>query len=164
MASINTARPDAGTPRATNDTGPPAGVPLRAAATVAPPVAAAPPAAGLAPAHFRAGRSEADRAADLLAYAIAAERNLPPTPDGIERARQEADAALSDHSIRYLHNNVEQIRQEAVAAHLGRLRPPPGFARLVAANFVALAAAGGLVAWAWTRPEVRTAFAGLLGN
>jgi hypothetical protein len=127
-----------------------------------PPSPAAP--AGPALAHFRAGRSETDRTADLLAYAIAAERGLPPTPEGIERARQEADAALSDHSIRYLHNNIEQVRQEAVAAHLGRLRPPPGFARLVAANLVALAAAGGLAAWAWTRPEVRTAVAGLLGN
>ena len=159
MASINTARPDAGTPRAATDTGPPpSGAP-----TGAPAAAAAAP-VGPSLASFRAGRSEVDRTADLLAYAVAAERGLPPTPEGIERARREADAALSDHSIRYLHNNVEQIRQEAVAAHLGRLRPPPGFARLVAANLVALAMAGGLAAWLWTRPEVLTAFAGLLGN
>lgn len=157
MASINTARPDAGTPRAINDPGPPADAPAAALRAAVPP-------AGPSLASFRAGRSETERVPDLLAFAIATERGLPPTPDGIERARREADAALGDHSIRYLHNNVEQIRQEAVAAHLGRLRPPPGFARLVAANLVALALAGGLAAVAWTRPEVRTALAGLLGS
>ena len=158
VASINTPRPDAGTPRATDDIGPPADAPpaavLRAAAQ----------SAGPALASFRAGRSEAERIPDLLAFAIATERGFPPTSDGIERARREADAALGDHSIRYLHNTVEQIRQEAVAAHLGRPRPPPGFARLVAANVVALALAGGLAFWASTRPEVRTALAGLLGS
>jgi hypothetical protein len=157
VASINTARPDAGTPRAINDPGPPADAPAAALRAAVPP-------AGPSLASFRAGRSETERTADLMAFAIATERNLPPTPDGVERARQEADAALGDHSIRYLHNSVEQIRQEAVAAHLGRLRPPPGFARLVAANLVALALAGGLAAVAWTRPEVRTALAGLLGS
>jgi hypothetical protein len=163
VASINSARPDAGTPRATNDAGAPA-ADAPAAALRAAPAPVPPPAGGAALASFRAGRSEAERTADLLAFAIAAERELPATPDGIERARREADAALGDHSIRYLHNTVEQIRQEAVAAHLGRLRQPPGFARLVAANLVALALAGGAAALAWTRPEVRTALAGLLGS
>ncbi len=156
MARIDTVRTDSGTPRATNDIGSPAGAPAGVPTAVPP--------SGPALAAFRAGRSGAERTTDLLAFAIAMEKGLPPTPDGVERARQEADAALGDHSIRYLHNNVEQIRQEAVAAHLGRLRPSPGFLRLVAANLVALAVAGGLAAWLWTRPEVRTALAGLLGN
>ncbi len=156
MARIDTVRTDAGTPRTTNEIGSPAGAPAGVPTAVPP--------NGPALAAFRAGRSGAERTTDLLAFAIATEKGLPPTPDGVERARQEADAALGDHSIRYLHNHVEQIRQEAVAAHLGRLRPPPGFLRLVAANLVALAVAGGLAAWLWTRPEVRTALAGLLGN
>jgi hypothetical protein len=114
---------------------------------------------------FRAGRSEAERTADLLAFAIATERGLAQTPDAVERARREADAALGDYSLRYLHNTVEQIRQEAVATHLGRLRRPPGFPRLVLANLVALAAAaGGVVAWLYTRPDLRAAFAGLIGG
>ncbi|MBD0274048.1 MAG: hypothetical protein ICV73_19235 [Acetobacteraceae bacterium] len=122
------------------------------------------PAGPVALADFRAGRSDAERTADLLAFAIATERALPPTPDAVDRARREADAALGDYSVRYLHNTVEQIRQEAVAAHLGRLRPPPGLPKLVAANLVALAIAGAAAAWLYTRPEVRAALAGLLGG
>jgi hypothetical protein len=160
MATIDTLRPDAGAPRTMDDTGPAAGAAPVAAlggGTVVPP--AAPDLAA-----FRAERSEADRTADLLAFAIATERGLGAAPDAVERARREADAALGDYSLRYLHNNIERIRQEAVAEHLGRLRPPPGFPRLVAANLVALAVAGAAAGWLWTRPEVRTAFAGLLGG
>ena len=155
MASIDTTRSDAEASRAINDTSLPAGAPL---------AAAVPLPAGPALAAFRTGRSEVDRTADLLAFAIATERGLASTPDAVERARQEADAALGAYSIRYLHNHVEQIRQEAVATHLGQLRPPPGFLRLVVANLVALALAGGAAAWLWTRPEVRAALSGLLGN
>lgn len=122
---------------------------------------AAPP-AGAALAAFRAGRSEAERTADLLAFAIATERGLAPTPETVELARREADSALGDYSLRHVHNSVEQIRQEAVAEHLGRLRSPPGFARLVAANLVALAIVGGLAAWLSTRPDMMTALSGLL--
>ena len=153
MVRIDTVRSDAGAPRAINDTGPAVGATAAAAPPAATPLAV-----------FRAGRSETDRTADLLAFAIATERGLAPTPDAVERARREADAALGDYSVRYLHNNVEQIRQEAVAAHLGRLRPPPGFPKLVTANLVALALAAALGAWLWTRPEVRDALAGLLGS
>lgn len=122
------------------------------------------PAPGVALAAFRAGRSEAERTTDLLAFAIATERGLASTPDAVERARREADAALGEYSLRYVHNNVEQIRQEAVAAHLGRFRPPPGFPRLVAANFVSLVAAAALAAWLWTRADVRAALSGLVGG
>lgn len=139
-----------------NDTGPPGAGPVAAG-----PAGGA--STGPALAAFRAGRSEAERTADLLAFAIATERGLAHTPDAVERARREADAALGDYSLRHLHNTVEQIRQEAVVTHLGRLRPPPGFPRLVAANLVALAAAGALAAWLYTRPDLRDAFAGLVG-
>jgi hypothetical protein len=152
MASIKTVRTDAGTTRLMNDAGPP----------VDPPVG--PTLASSALLAFRAGRSDVERTADLLAFAIATERGYPPTPDAIERARREADAVLGDYSLRYLHNTVEQIRQEAVADHLGRLRPPPGFVRLVTANLVAIAVAGALAWWLGSRPEIRTALEGLLGG
>ncbi len=151
MARIDTLRPDAEAPRALHDTGSPA----------VPPVGAPP---GPTLAAFRAGRSEAERTTDLLAFAIAADRGLASTPDAVERARREADAALSDYSLRYVHNTVDQIRQEAVTEHLGRLRQPPGFPRLVAANLLALAIAAALAAFLYTRPEVRAALAGLLGG
>jgi hypothetical protein len=166
MARIDTVRTNAATPRAMNDMGPPPGSSL-GSPLGAPPAgtaSAAPPATAPSLEAFRAGRSETERTADLLAFAIAADRGLAQTPDAIERARQEADAALGDYSLRYLHNHVEQIRQEAIAEHLGRLRPPPGFARLVIANLVALVLAGALAAWAWTRPEVRDALARVLGG
>jgi hypothetical protein len=150
MARVDALHPDAGTARAIDEAGPP--VDTAAAQATPVPLAA-----------FRSGRSEVDRTSDLLAFAIATERGLAPTPDAVERARREADAALGDYCIRHLHNNVEQIRQEAVAAHLGRLRPPPGFAVLVLANLVALAAAGALCAWLWARPDIRATVFGLLG-
>jgi hypothetical protein len=152
MVRIDTVRKDAGTLRAIDDTGSPDGQPTD-------PLVAPPPLAS-----FRAGRSEAERTADLLAFAVAVDRGLPQTPDGIERARQEADAVLGDYSLRYLHNAVERIRQEAIAAHIGRLRQPPGFLALVVANLIALVLAGALGAWLYTRPEFWAALAGLLGN
>ena len=155
MARIDTLHPDAGTARATDETGPP----IISAAPAAPTGTAT-----TALTAFRGGRSEVDRTADLLAFAIAVERGLAPTPDAVERARREAEAALGDYSVRYLHNNVEQIRQEALAAHLGRLRQPPSFALLVAANLFALAIAGALGAWLWARPDIRAALTGLLGG
>jgi hypothetical protein len=160
MARIDTVRPDAAPVRAMNDTGSAADAPL--VATLGTPVGAATALPALD--AFRAGRSDAERTADLLAYAIATERGLPPTPDAIERARQDANAALGDYSLRYLHNHVAQLRQEAVAEHLGRLRPPPSLIGLVIANLVALALAGALCLLAWTRPEVRAAAARLLGG
>jgi hypothetical protein len=135
MARIDTVRPDAAAPvRAMNDASTSVGAPLGAPAGPRPAVPALE--------AFRAGRSDAERTADLLAFAIATERGLPQTPDGIERARQDADAALGDYSLRYLHNHVAELRQEAIAEHLGRLRQPPGFFGLVIANLVALALAG----------------------
>lgn len=159
MAKVDTLHPDAGAIRATDGTDPASDA---APVTVPPPAAAPTPATALA--AFRGGRSEVDRTADLLAFAIATERGLAPTPDAVERARREADAALGDYCIRYMHNNVEQIRQEAITAHLGRLRPPPSFAALIAANLIALAAAGALGAWLWSRPDVWAAAIGALGG
>lgn len=158
MASIDTLRQDAASSRATNESGSPAGPALGS-----PPGAAPSPANGPALAAFRAGRSEVERTTDLLAFAIAVERGLAATPDAVERARREADAALGDHSLRYLHNNVEQIRQEAVAAHLGGLPRPPGLLKLFFANLAAIAAAVAIAGAAWTRPEVRAFVSGLLG-
>ena len=57
-----------------------------------------------------------------------------------------AIAALSDFAFRYLHNRVDEIRREAAAEAAAR-PPRGGFLRLVLANLVALALAGG--AWAF---------------
>ena len=99
--------------------------------------------AGLA--AFRAGRPDEERLVDLLAYALGAEKGQPAVPEAVEGLRREASKALSEHAFRYLHNSVEQIRREAVTEHLGALRRPPGFFRLILANLVALAV-GALIA------------------
>ena len=113
---------------------------------------------------FRAGRSQDDRLADLLAFGIVAERGGLATPEAVDRARQEASAALSDFAFRYLHNTVEQVRREAVAEHLGQLRQPPGFLRLVLANLVALAVAGVAGWWLALHPHLLAGLSGLLSG
>lgn len=111
---------------------------------------------------FREGRGEEFRLADLLAFALAAEKGQPATPEAVDRLRHEAAAALGDHAFRYLHNSVEQVRRDAVAEHLGRIRKPPGFVALVAANLLALAIAGGAAAWLALHPETLAGLSGLL--
>jgi hypothetical protein len=105
-----------------------------------------PVAAMTAPADPAAFRTE-DRLTGLLAFAMAAERREEASPETVARSQREAEAALCDHALRYLHNNIERLRQEAVAEQIGRLRHPPGFLRLVAANLVALAIIGAAGGW-----------------
>ena len=139
MAKIETIRPDAGSPRAVSDATPDL-------------------------ADFRSGRGEDDRLTDLLAFGLAAERGGPTSPEEVGRLRQEAAKALSDYSFRYLHNTVEQVRRDAVAEHLGRLRPPPSFLRLVLANLVALAVAGLVGGWLALHPATLAGLSGLLAG
>jgi hypothetical protein len=92
---------------------------------------------------------ESNRLRDLLAFAMAVEGGQPLAPAGVEAMRREADAALSAHAFRILHNRVEEIRQDAVREQMARLRPPPGFVKLILANLVALLllAGGAVAAW-----------------
>lgn len=139
MAKIETIRPDAGGPRGMSNVTP-----------------------NLA--DFRSGQGEEDRLTGLLAFGLAAERGEPVTPDQVESLRREAAKALSDYSFRYLHNTVEQVRRDAVAEHLGHLRPPPGFLRLVLANLVALALAGLAGGWLVQHHEILAGLSGLLAG
>lgn len=115
-------------------------------------------------AAFRAGRSTEDRIVDLLAFAIAAEGGQPATPETIERLRQQAEATLSDHAFRYLHNSIEQIRREAAAEQLAKLPRPPGFGTLLLANLAALAIAGLVAGWLSLHPATLAGLAGLLAG
>lgn len=115
-------------------------------------------------ASFRAGRSPEERLVDLVAFALAAEKRQSPTQDTIERLRQEASAALSDHAFRYLHNSMEDIRQEAVRDRLGMLRQPPRFGTLLLANLLALVIAGLAASWLILHPATLAGLAGLLSG
>ena len=111
-----------------------------------------PPGGVLAP--WMAGRPKDERLVNLLAFAMATETGgLVLTPDLVVKLREEAHAELATYTIRNLHNRVEEIRQQAIMDHVGRLKRPPGFIKLVLANMVALVLVGGLAAGAWLHPE-----------
>ena len=111
---------------------------------------------------FREGRAEEHRLADLLAFALATEKGQAATSEAVERLRHEAAAALADHAFRYLHNSIDQVRRDAVADYLGRIRKPPGFVSVVAANLLALLIVGGVAAWLALHPETLAGLSGLL--
>ncbi len=118
---------------------------------------AEPPAASLLPVRaFLSGRSE-DLSVDLLAYGHYARDREARGPvaateqgeeDPVLRFRREAIADLTNHTFRFFHNQIEEIRLTAVREHLGGLPRPPGLARLVFANVVALLLVGTVALWA----------------
>lgn len=90
--------------------------------------------------------AEETRLRDLIAFGMAAEAGRIG-PDGIEGLRRKAEAELHAHAFRLLHNEAERIRREGMDAERARAPRAGGFARLVAANLVALALfAAGLLA------------------
>lgn len=108
----------------------------------------------LHPEQFRQGAPAGeDPIIGRVAFALATERGEPAAPEVVERLRNEAAAALSTYAFRYLHNATEEVRRQAIAEHVGRLRPPPGFLRLLLANLLALGIAAGIAGWAATQPE-----------
>ncbi|MCB4821073.1 hypothetical protein [Roseicella aerolata] len=115
-------------------------------------------------ARFMAGRPATERAVDLMAFALAAEKRQAPSDETIDRFRQEAATALSEYAFRYMHNAVEQIRREAMAEQLSRLGRPPGFGTLLLANLLALAIAGLVAAWLVLHPATLAGLAGLLSG
>ena len=107
------------------------------------------------PVAWRSGEGAEDRLIAQVAFAMAAESGRPaaPTPETREALRGQAIAALSDFAFRYLHNRVEEIRREAAAEAAAR-PPRGGFLRLVLANLVALALAGGAWALLASQPDL----------
>jgi hypothetical protein len=113
---------------------------------------------------FLSGRED-DLVIDLLAYALWARdreardrkaRNPGQTAgtgeeDPVLRDRRAAAAALTTFTDRLFHNQVEEIRHAAVREHLGTLKRPPGFLRLVLARVLGTAAVGLAGLWAMGR-------------
>lgn len=123
--------------------------PSLAAASAASPVQ--PTTQVLPPSAFRSGQPE-EALQDSLGYGLyarAAEdgreparvQGEPATRDMIARYRAQATADLHAFAFRYLHNHAEQIRQDAIREHLGRMRRPPGLLKLVLASAVGFALA-----------------------
>lgn len=97
-----------------------------------------------------------NRLADLLAFGMAAEGGKPLPPAEIAALRAKAQAELQAHAILTLHNQVETIRLEAAQQALGRVTRPLGFHGVIAANMVALAAAGALSFALWVLYQLAT--------
>lgn len=91
------------------------------------------------PGNFHSGDPEM-RLRDLLAFAHAAEAG--GTQPDIAALRLRAEGELNAYAFRLLHNRVEDIRREAMQEQVASIRPTLSFSTLVAANVVALAAAG----------------------
>lgn len=115
-------------------------------------------------AAFRAGRPAETRLIDLLAFALATESRAPATDEQVEALRQQAAAALSEYSFRYLHNSVEQIRRDAVAEQLRQTNRPLGFGKLLLANLLALALASLVGGWLVLHPATLSGLAGRLAG
>ncbi|PWS36673.1 hypothetical protein DFH01_16180 [Falsiroseomonas bella] len=90
--------------------------------------------------------AEESRLRDLLAFGMAVQAGKPPGPDGVESLRRKAEADLHAYAFRLLHNQVEEIRRQAVAEQLDRFPRPLGFPGAVLANLAALALGAALVA------------------
>lgn len=98
---------------------------------------------------FRSGRDD-DRLVDLLAFAMAVEQGgAPPDRAEIARLRGLAATELSQEALRILHNQVQEIRREAVAEELAGLRRPLGFGTVVLANLLAIGIGAALLALVW---------------
>lgn len=109
----------------------------------------------LPPSAFRSGHPD-EALPDSLGYGLyarAAEDGREParvpgepaTLDMIARYRAQATAELHAYAFRYLHNHAEQIRQDAIREHLGRMRRPPGFLKLVTATVAGVLLAGAVM-------------------
>lgn len=105
-------------------------------------VPGAPPADGSLPSLRDFLGSEETRLRDLLAFSLAVQASKPLAPDGMEALRRKADADLNDHAFRLLHNQVAEIRRQAVEEEAARQPRRFGFFRAVLANLVAMAIAG----------------------
>jgi hypothetical protein len=135
-----------------------------AGAPAAPPArpAGAPAASFPGPAAFRAGSGPEDRLIGQVAFAMAAEAGQPPRDaEAMQALRDQATTALSDFAFRYLHNRVEEIRREAAEEAASKASHGPGLGRLVLANLIGLAIAGGVVLLLLANPHL---LAGLGGH
>ncbi len=88
------------------------------------------------------GRHE-DELVDLLGFALHARaHDAGDTGQTPQTCRVQATAMFHDAAYRYLHNRVVEIRNEALSEHAARIRRPPGLAKLVLANVLALLIVG----------------------
>lgn len=117
------------------------------------PVAAEPP---IDPAAFRAGRDPDDAAAvliDRIAFALAVERRTAPSTEALAQLRNEATVAATSFAFRHLHNNMAEIRQQAVTEHLAGLPKPLGFGAMLFASLLGSAVVATAALWLAAHPE-----------
>lgn len=104
--------------------------------------------------------AEPERVEVLLAQALAAEAGAE-----VDQSHEaEASRLLTDHAFRLLHNQLGEVRREAVAEHLAGLRPPPGFWRIFLAALLAALAAGAVGIFLIARPGLLAQLTAMLGG
>jgi hypothetical protein len=116
------------------------------------------------PEVFLARRPAEERLVNLVAFALAAEAKDPPTDDTLAARRREADKLLTENAFRTLHNQLAEIRREAVAEHMAALRPPLGFWGVAAACGAALLVFGLGTLWLVAHPGSLAALTSMMGG
>lgn len=104
--------------------------------------------------------AQPDRVEVLVAQALAAEAG-----EEVGQSHEaEASRLLTDHAFRLLHNQLGELRREAVAEHLAGLRPPPGFWTIFLAALLASLAMAAIGLFLIARPGLLAQLTAMLGG
>lgn len=101
-----------------------------------------------------------ERVEALVAQAIAAEAG-----EEMDHAHEaEASRLLTDYAFRLLHNQLAEVRRDAVAEHMAGLRRPPGFWTIFLASLLAALTTGGIGLFLIARPGLLAQLTAKLGG
>jgi hypothetical protein len=104
--------------------------------------------------------TQPERVEGLVAQALAAEMG-----DEVDHAHEaEASRLLTDYAFRLLHNQLGEVRREAVAEHMAGLRPPPRFWTIFFASLLAALTTGGIGLFLIARPALLAQLTAKLGG
>jgi hypothetical protein len=104
--------------------------------------------------------TQPERVEGLVAQALAAEAG-----EELDHSHEaEASRLLTDHAFRLLHNQLAEVRREAVAEHMAGLQPPPRFWTIFFASLLATLATGGIAIFLIARPDLLAQLTAKLGG
>ncbi|HZH45152.1 MAG TPA: hypothetical protein VEY31_00815 [Roseococcus sp.] len=104
--------------------------------------------------------AEPERVQVLVAQALATEAGHP-----LDKSHEaEASRLLTDHAFRLLHNQLAEVRREAVAEHLAGQRRPAGFWTIFGAGLLAALVVGLAGIFLIARPALLAQLTAMLGG